>query len=83
MEKLKLANIGLSYSGSWCGFVECLTGENFGFGQNTGETLPNFRQKSKGILKIIETRRVKRSFLPDICQVSDTHRTWLEFQSEI
>ncbi|BBH09656.1 hypothetical protein Prudu_022212, partial [Prunus dulcis] len=23
----------------------------FGNGQNTGETLPNFRQKSKGILK--------------------------------
>ncbi|BBH05557.1 hypothetical protein Prudu_016985, partial [Prunus dulcis] len=28
------------------------SGENFGIGQNTGETLPNFRQKSKGILKI-------------------------------
>ncbi|BBG99738.1 hypothetical protein Prudu_009526 [Prunus dulcis] len=28
-------------------------------------------------------RRVKRSFVPDLRQVSDTHRTWLEFQSEI
>ncbi|BBG99290.1 pyrimidine 2, partial [Prunus dulcis] len=28
------------------------SGENFGIGQNTGETLPNFQQKSKGILKI-------------------------------
>ncbi|BBG97866.1 F-box family protein with DUF295 [Prunus dulcis] len=25
--------------------------KSFGIGQNTGETLPNFRQKSKGILK--------------------------------
>ncbi|BBG93678.1 hypothetical protein Prudu_001762 [Prunus dulcis] len=28
------------------------------------------------------TTKVKRSFVPDIRQVSDTHRTWLEFQSE-
>ncbi|BBN67971.1 pyrimidine 2 [Prunus dulcis] len=28
------------------------SGENFGIGQNTGETLLNFRQKSKGTLKI-------------------------------
>ncbi|BBG93120.1 cyclic nucleotide gated channel 1, partial [Prunus dulcis] len=27
--------------------------ENFGIGQNTGETLPKFRQKSKGNLKRI------------------------------
>ncbi|BBH03119.1 hypothetical protein Prudu_013892, partial [Prunus dulcis] len=27
--------------------------ENFGIGQNTGETLPKFRQKFKGILKKI------------------------------
>ncbi|BBH05499.1 hypothetical protein Prudu_016902 [Prunus dulcis] len=27
------------------------SGEKFWIGQNTGETLPNFRQKSKGILK--------------------------------
>ncbi|BBH05004.1 hypothetical protein Prudu_016276, partial [Prunus dulcis] len=27
--------------------------KNFGIGQNTGETLPKFRQKSKGILKKI------------------------------
>ncbi|BBN68037.1 hypothetical protein Prudu_261S000300, partial [Prunus dulcis] len=53
--------------------------EDFGFGQNTGETLPNFRQKSKGI----ETRRVTRSIVPDIRQVSDTHKTWLEYQSGI
>ncbi|BBH01883.1 hypothetical protein Prudu_012278 [Prunus dulcis] len=26
--------------------------KNFGIGQNTGETLPNFRQKSNEILKI-------------------------------
>ncbi|BBG96739.1 hypothetical protein Prudu_005628 [Prunus dulcis] len=26
-------------------------------------------------------KRAKRSFVPDIRQVSDTHRTWLEFQS--
>ncbi|BBG99451.1 hypothetical protein Prudu_009151 [Prunus dulcis] len=25
--------------------------KSFGIGQNTGETLPNFRQKSKGILQ--------------------------------
>ncbi|BBG94610.1 hypothetical protein Prudu_002943 [Prunus dulcis] len=25
--------------------------EKFGIGQNTGETLPNFRQQSKGVLK--------------------------------
>ncbi|BBN70213.1 hypothetical protein Prudu_1446S002000, partial [Prunus dulcis] len=28
-----------------------ITSEKFGFGQNTGETLPNFRQKSKGKFK--------------------------------
>ncbi|BBH08874.1 Small nuclear ribonucleoprotein family protein, partial [Prunus dulcis] len=42
--------------------------KRFGNGQNTGETLPNFRQKSTEILKRIEVRRVKRSFVPDICQ---------------
>ncbi|BBH04066.1 F-box family protein with DUF295 [Prunus dulcis] len=51
--------------------------ENIGFGQNTGEILPNFRQKSKEEFK---ARRVKRSFVPDIRQVSDTHRAWPEFQ---
>ncbi|BBN67495.1 pyrimidine 2 [Prunus dulcis] len=55
--------------------------KNFGIGQNTGETLLKFRQKSKENLKEFETRRVKRSFVPDIRQVSDTHRTWPEFQS--
>ncbi|BBH05579.1 hypothetical protein Prudu_017018 [Prunus dulcis] len=54
--------------------------ENIGFGQNTGETLPNFRQKSKGEFK---ARRVKRSFVPDIRQVSDTHRAWPNFKEEI
>ncbi|BBH05385.1 hypothetical protein Prudu_016753, partial [Prunus dulcis] len=53
--------------------------EDFGYGQITGETLPNFRQKSEeNLIK----ERVKRSFVSDIHQVSDTHRSRLDFQSE-
>ena len=53
--------------------------EDFGYGQITGETLPNFRQKSEeNLIK----ERVKRSFVSDIHQVSDTHRSRLGFQSE-
>ncbi|BBG93924.1 2-oxoglutarate and Fe(II)-dependent oxygenase superfamily protein, partial [Prunus dulcis] len=33
--------------------------EDFGFGQNTGETLPNFRQKSKGNFKSNRYRKGK------------------------
>ncbi|BBN68369.1 pyrimidine 2 [Prunus dulcis] len=36
---------------SWCGLVECLTGEKFWEWSKYRGTLPNFRQKSKGILK--------------------------------
>ncbi|BBG93888.1 hypothetical protein Prudu_122S000500, partial [Prunus dulcis] len=43
-------NLHASKSVGWK-FLRSFTGENFGTGQNTGETLPNFRQKSKGILK--------------------------------
>ncbi|BBH00282.1 F-box family protein with DUF295 [Prunus dulcis] len=34
--------------------------EDFGIGQNTGETLPNFRQKSKGILKKSGSKKGKK-----------------------
>ncbi|BBH05308.1 hypothetical protein Prudu_016661 [Prunus dulcis] len=45
-----------------------------GLVKNTGETLPNFRQKSKGEFK------ARRSLVPDIRQVSDTYRAWAGFQ---
>ncbi|BBH04519.1 hypothetical protein Prudu_015683, partial [Prunus dulcis] len=54
--------------------------EDFGYGQFTGETLPNFRQKSEeNLIK----ERVKRSIVSDIHQVSDTHRSRLVFKAKI
>ncbi|BBN67609.1 hypothetical protein Prudu_128S000600 [Prunus dulcis] len=101
--------------------------EKFAFGQNTGETLPNFRQNALDIcltsfgdagtvrarnadqanygplnpvslrlgltlchrdlpgelMDYQELTELRGSFVPDIRQVSDTHRIRLEFQSGI
>ncbi|BBH06010.1 syntaxin of plants 71 [Prunus dulcis] len=52
--------------------------KNFGFGQNTGETLPNFRQKSKGNLKRIWDEKGKKVIctrhLPGVGHAQDLAR---------
>ncbi|BBG99063.1 Pentatricopeptide repeat superfamily protein [Prunus dulcis] len=55
--------------------------KNLGLVKIQGRLCRIFGRSLRENLKRIETRRVKRSFVPDIRQVSDTHRTWLEFQS--
>ncbi|XP_020421832.1 uncharacterized protein LOC109949802 isoform X1 [Prunus persica] len=59
--------------------TKVLVGGNFGIEQITGETA----KFSAGVKVEISIRRAIRSIVPDIRQVSDTHRVRLEFQSEI
>ncbi|KAI5335850.1 hypothetical protein L3X38_025984 [Prunus dulcis] len=56
-----------------------LTGRDFGIEQITGETA----EFSAGVKVENSIRRAIRSIVPDIRQVSDTHRVRLEFQSGI
>ena len=61
------------------GCVDILLILTGGIEQITGETAEISVEVKVKILR----KRANRSFVPDICQMSDTHRVRLEFQSGI